>query len=221
MRSAAVVPALLLVGAGAFAVAVRADQAPKPTFSGRFTLNAAQSEDAREKMRAAMGNREGGGPGGGGGGGGRRMGGGGGGGSWGGHGGGGRHREGGGGAGDGAVGNNDAARESMRAVFEAPAEITITDTDNEIVILEKDGRMRTLHPDGKSEKNEASGDEVKTRRDGGRLIVETRTSRGSKITETFARDPEHHQIQMTLVLEPQSRPSLSIRRVYDEATPES
>jgi hypothetical protein len=215
MRLAAVIPALVLIGTSASLVG--ADEAPKLTFSGRFTLNAAQSEDAREKMRAALGHREGEGAGSGGG---RPMGGGHGGGSWGGHGGGGgaHHRPEGGTPGQ-ASGQDP--REAMRAVFEAPAELTITDTDSEVVVLEKDGRVRTLHPDGKSEKSESSGDEIKTRRDGGRLIVETKTAQGGKIIETFARDPEHRQIQMTLVLESPSRPSLSIRRVYDEAPPES
>lgn len=215
MRPAVLIPGLFLIGAGALAVTARADEAPKTTLSGRFTLNAAESEDAREKMRQARGGDGGqaGEAGGRHGGAGR----------WGGAGGGGHRRPDGGGPGGagGPGGGSDAARESMRAVFEAPAELTITDTGNEVVILEKDGRMRTLHPDGRSMKNDASGDEVKTRRDGERLVVETKTARGGKVTETFVRDVEHHRIQQTLVLEPQSRPSLSILRVYDEAPPES
>jgi len=202
MRLAVVIPVVMLAGAGPV------------TFSGRFILNAEKSEDARQKLHQSMEGREGHRSGGYGGG---TPGGGHGGGGWGSHPGGGeghRHPE-------GAPGSSSGdARESMRAVFDAPAEMTITDTDNEVVILEKEGRMRSLHPDGKSEKAEGSGDEVKTRRDGARLIVETKPARGGKITETFTRDPEHHQVDVLVLLENASRPPLSIRRVYDDATPE-
>jgi hypothetical protein len=107
----------------------------------------------------------------------------------------------------------------MHAVFEAPAEMTVTETDSEIVILEKDGRMRTLHPDGKSYKSESGTSEVKSRWDADRLVVETRTERGGKITETYRRDPESHRLTITLLLESPSRPTVSVRRVYDEEEP--
>src|SRR5262249_35077692 len=125
--------------------------------TGRWHFNAAQSEDARQKMRDAGGRHGGfggGGGGGGWGGGGRGGGGGGRGGGFGGAGFGGRH---GGmrGGGDGERPDGDW-RENMQAVFEAPEEMTVTQTDSEIDLMEKEGRLRTLHPDGKKYKSEGS-----------------------------------------------------------------
>ena len=134
-------------------------EAPTPSLAGRWKLNPELSEDARAKMReareAARGDGSGGdnGRGSGSGGGGR---------AW------GRGGHGGGGMGGGRGAGRSGARggdpqDSMREVFEAPAEFTITPTASEVVILEKDGRLRTLHADGKKYKAEGGAAEVEAR----------------------------------------------------------
>ena len=202
----------LLVAGVPLRPAASAAETARPSLSGRWQLNARDSEDAREKLRQAGGGRRG--PGGGLGGGERGPGGGGprGGGPRGGFGGGGRR---GGGPGGGRDGGGP--REAMRAVFEAPAEITITHTSAEIALLEKDGRLRALHPDGKGYKDSA-GAEVKTRWDDARLIVETRPERGPKVVETFALETEPRRLLVNVQLETPSGTPVTVRRVYDPAT---
>jgi hypothetical protein len=118
-----------------------------PDFSGHYTLNAAQSDDARQKLPSPG---HGGSPG-------ERPARGGGGGGY-----GGRHH---GGMGPGG-GQGDDGRDAMHALFEAPKDLSIIHTANEIAVMEEDGRLRTLHPDGKSYKSEGGANEVKTRWDG-------------------------------------------------------
>src|SRR6266571_242365 len=104
-------------------------EAPTPSLAGRWKLNPELSEDARAKMREAREASRGEGSGGGNGGGsGSSR-------------GGGRGGHGGGGMGGGRGAGRSAARggdpqDSMREVFEAPAEFTITPTASEVVILE-------------------------------------------------------------------------------------
>ena len=188
-----------------------AAETARPSLSGRWTLNARESEDAREKMRQAGGGRRGPGGGGGGergpGGGGPRGGGPRGGGF------GGRGPRG-GGPGGGREGGD--RRESMRAVFEAPPEITITHTSKEIALLEKDGRLRALHPDGKGYQD-TGGAEVKTRWDDARLVVETRPERGPKVVETFVLEAEPRRLVVNVRLETPSGTPVTVRRVYDAA----
>jgi hypothetical protein len=185
---------------------------PRPNLSGRFKLNPDESEDARQKMRESMQNSGGGrGPGGAGGGGY-------GGGRGGGMGGGGR-RGGGMGRSGGSGGPSDSGRdprESMRALFDAPVEMAVTATDSEIAILEKDGRLRTLHPDGQSYKAEGGTSETKTHWEPDRLVVETKTERGSKITESYSVDAARHKLNVVVQFENANRAPLSVHRVYDE-----
>ena len=162
----------------------------KPNGSGRFKLNPDESEDARMKMRDSMQNDGGGrGPGGGGGGMGRS-------------------------GGSGAP--SDSGRESMRSLFDAPVEMAVTATAAEIAILEKDGRLRTLHPDGQSYKAEGGTSETKTHWEPGRLVVETKTERGSKITEAYSIDAARHKLNVVVDFESPNRPPLSVHRVYDQ-----
>jgi len=186
-----------------------APETPTPSLAGRWKLNPELSEDARAKMREAMGARggEGWGSGNGGGsasgGGGRGWGGGG-------HGGGGR------GASRSGTSGGDP-QSAMREVFEAPAEFTITPTAAEVVILEKDGRLRTLHADGKKYRAEGGAAEVETRWDGGQLVVDTKSDRGPRITETFDAAPDRTRLTGTLKVDASRGPSVTVKRVYDPA----
>jgi hypothetical protein len=204
------------VGLSAVPASVADTAAPfaSPTsLSGRWQLDAKASDDARQKMREAMGgDREGGGEG-------RPRGGGfGGGGFGGGRGGGGR---GGGGFGGGRGGHGgddssrDQARAEMRTFFEPPVELTITDTPGEVVFSEADGGLRIVHPDGHKSKTD-EGSETVARRDAPGLVVERTTSRGTKLTETYSILPEGGRLQVVARMEsPRRGQPITVRRVYD------
>jgi hypothetical protein len=180
------------------------------SLGGRWLLNPELSDDARQKMREAREARGGGRYGGGGGGGGGH------GGGMGGYGGGARGR---GGMGGGRSEGASDPRESFRSALEAANELLITPTATEVVMMEKDGRMRVFHPDGKSRKSESGESEVKARWDANptRLVVETKTERGLRVTETYEATPDKTKMTLVLRLEGGPMPAFSLKRVYDPA----
>jgi hypothetical protein len=208
LRPNPILPIVTVLAAGVVSgsAASRAQEGATGTaaaLAGRWMFNPELSDDAREKMREAMEARGGGrlGPGGpgpvGGGGGGR-----------GGFGGGQR---------PGMRGPGEDRRETMRYVVEAPPELAITPTETEIVVLEKDGRMRTLHPDGKTYRAEGGSAEVKTRWDAGRLVVETKSARGPRLTETFEVAADRSRMTVILRLEGSPLPEVTVKRAYEPA----
>lgn len=197
-----------LCGAGAGPQVASAQTVGAPDFSGRYTLNTAQSDDPRQKLPPpdqgqhpegrpprGGGSPAGGPPAGAGFGGGRRH----------------------GGMGP-AAGQGDGGREAMRALFEAPKGLSITHTANEIAVLEEGGRLRTLHPDAKTYKSEGGANEVKTRWEGGELVVETKMPGGARLTETWGLEPTAKRLTIVSRLAPPSREPMEIRRVYDQGT---
>ncbi len=102
-----------------------------------------------------------------------------------------------------------------------PSEVTVTQLEPEIVFVEPEGRIRTLHPDGHKYKNEADSSEVQTHWDGARLLVESTSSRGSKLTEAWSLSPDKKQLTVVRKMESQSRPAISVRTVYDTSAPEA
>jgi hypothetical protein len=97
--------------------------------------------------------------------------------------------------------------------------MTITQTRSEIVVMEQDGRLRTLHPDGKSYKAEGGAVDVTTHWDAGRLVVETRSGRGPKLSETWSLDPGSGRLSITTAIEaPGGGSPVTIRSVYDRAS---
>ncbi len=206
--------AVLLAGAAYGSVLLHAEDKPAsavPNLGGRWVFNPELSDDARQKMREA---REGM-PGGGGAGGGYGSGGGMSGRGGGGMGGGGMGGHGGGMHGGGRGGPGADGREALRGVLEGANELTITPTETEVVILEKDGRMRILHPDGKGHKSEGGETEVKARWEGVRLVVETKSERGPRVSETYEVTPDRAKMTLTLRLEGGSMPAISLKRVYE------
>jgi hypothetical protein len=202
--SAFILAALVLGGGDTSA----ASAATPPDLSGRWVFNAEQSDDAREKLRGAMGR-----PGSGGSPGGRGPGGMGGGGGMGGPGGG----MGGGRGGQRPPGTGgDDRRAEMRALFEAARELSITQTAREIAILDKDGRLRALHPDGEKYKD-SSGAEVKTSWEKDRLVVRTAREGRPAVTETWRMAGEPAQIVVEMRFQPPSGEGVTIKRVYDRA----
>jgi hypothetical protein len=205
--SAFILTALVLVGGDTSAASART-----PDLSGRWVFNAEQSDDAREKLRGAMGRPggsggpRGGGPGGMGGGGGMGR-------PGGGMGGGGGQRP---PRGGDAAGGGDDRRAAMRAAFEAASELTITHTAREIAILEKDGRLRALHPDGEKYAD-SSGAEVKTKWEKDRLVVRTAREGRPAVTETWWMAGEPAQIVVEMRFQPPGGEGVTIKRVYDRA----
>ena len=224
MRAAFLSCALVLSsGAVPGPLPARADEKSKVAsvaadLSGHWVYNRDLSDDAQEKMREGMEERggRGGGPGGGDPGGGGM--GGPGGGGMGGSGGGGMGGRGGGPMGPppGGLGDDDT-RESMRAVFEPAEELTIEQGASEVTIDERFGRMRRLHPDGKKYKTDNGASELKTSWKEGRLLVETKGSRGGGVVETWELVPDRSRIIVNVKMEGGVGPGVVLKRIYDRA----
>lgn len=191
-----------------------------PQLVGEWKLNPELSEDPREKMRQAGGEGgrpEGGGPPPGGRSGGGWGGGGGGQGGGSGHHGGGRGggypgHGGPGGQGDGQGGPPAEGGRASSMAFTA-SRITVTNLEPEVTMLDPEGEVRQLHPDDKAYKDD-SGREIKTKWEAKRLVVETKTQRGStKETWTVGADPR----RLTLLLEVRraSGGAVTVKRVFD------
>jgi hypothetical protein len=205
---------MLLSGALAFAsgavpgpAPARADEKPKAApaavdLSGRFIFNRELSDDAREKMRQGMekgGGPGGRGPGGGGpGGGGGRM-----------------------GPPPSGMGGDGDPREGMRAIFEPAEELAISGTGTEIAIDEKFGRMRRLHPDGKKYKTDNGASDIKTSWKEGKLLVETKPSRGGGVVETWVLVPDGSRLIVNVRTQGGFGPGVELKRVYDRAKDET
>jgi len=188
---------------------------------GAWKLNAERSEDPRAKMREAGGGRVPGGmPGGPGGGGPGGMPGGPGGGKPGSPGGGGW----GGGTGARGVPPTSGAPQSGGrlgdASFTRPIafgeELTVTNLTPEITMVDPEGEIRRLHADNKGYKD-SSGLEVKTRWEGARLVVETKTGRGL-VKETWSVDDDPRRLTVLVRMDnPSGGAAVSVRRVFDPA----
>jgi len=202
----------------------RAAERLHPDFTGRWQLNAEESEDARAKLaeaRGRAGRPGGGGMGGPGGGGpaGGGMGGPGGGGM--GPGGGGMGPGGGGTGGPGGRGSGGPRGEggppggsAMRALVEAPQALTITGTDAEMTFDGGDGALLRIHVDGKSYDRE--GGELKTRaewKDAALVVVTTPKQGEMKVTTTYVLRAEKRKLEVTSKLS--GRTEVSVKRVYD------
>jgi hypothetical protein len=183
---------------------------------GEWRLNPELSEDPREKMRQA---REGGRPEGGG----YPAGRGGGGGGWGEGGGSGHHGggHGGGYGGHGGPGGQGDSQGGPRAEGDGRAlsmlftasQITVTNLEPQVTMLDPEGEVRQLHANDKAYKDDR-GNEIKARWEAKRLVVETKTQRGSaKETWTVGADPR----RLTVLLEVRrsSGGEITVKRVFD------
>jgi len=188
----------------------RAQTADRSALTGAWTLN----KDLSDQPPDRSGNGENGQ-----GGGGRRGGG---------YGGGG-HRGGGFGGGGGGYGRGGAGgagrsmdpdamarvREAMRDIINPPEHLTVTQSDSMVVLTGADGRTTRLSPDGKKIKDENTNVERKTKWDGAKLVTEISGLQG-KITQTYAVDPEKHQLQIVATLEGRNgQQPRTITHVYD------
>jgi hypothetical protein len=205
----------LVLGVG-FTLIVSAQSSPQPTppspIVGAWTLNKDLSV-APGNTPDSSGSGDSGDRGGRGGYGGRRGGGGfgGGGRGGGGFGGGGSGR--GGGAARGNPDDRRRMRDAMQEITQAPDRLTITQTESMVIITTGDGKTTRLSTDSKKVKDESTGIERKTHWDQGKLVSEISNAGPGKITQTFAGNPETHQLTVTLDFGDNRRqPS---HRVYD------
>jgi hypothetical protein len=173
--------------------------------SGVWVLDREKSDDAREKMREAMGGPGGrsgpGGPGG------RRPGSGGG------------APGAGGGPPPGAVGGQDP-REAMKALFEPAEEITITQTPREIEVDETFGELRRFRPNGRTYKTDNGLSETKAEWKDGVLHVETKGGPGAKRVETWELSPDGRRLTVRVEVEGGRMPDLTLTRVYNRSEDE-
>jgi hypothetical protein len=124
------------------------------------------------------------------------------------------------GAGGGAPPMNPDAsarmRDAMRDVMNPSDRLTIVQTESMILITGADGRTTRLSADGKKIKDENTGVERKTKWDGGKLVSEISGLGPGKMTQTFAVDPEGHQLRVSVQMEGgRSREPRTITHVYD------
>jgi len=121
--------------------------------------------------------------------------------------------------GGGRADPEDAARmrDAMRDVMNPSDHLTIRQTDSMIVMTGADGRTTRLSPDGKKIKDENTGVERRTKWEGDKLVSEINGLGRGKVTQTFAADPEHHQLRITVQMEGSGRSgqARTITHVYD------
>ena len=178
----------------------------KTSLTGAWTLNKELSDPAPDRgdQNADSGRRRGGGGGGGfgrgGGFGGRRM--------------GGR-----GGYGGGTPVDPEAMarmREAMRDITQPSEHLTITGSDKTVVITTAEGRTTRLATDGSKVKDDNTKIERKTKWDGDKLVSEISGIGRGKITQTYAVDPEHHQLRIvTSVERAEGGQARTITQVYN------
>jgi len=132
------------------------------------------------------------------------------------------------GGGGGRMGNAPPAnpeetarkRDAVRDIMEPSDRLTIVQTESMVLVTGADGRTTRLSPDGKKIKDDNTGVERKTKWDGGKLVSEIGGLGPGKMTQTFAVDPESHQLRVSVQMEGgRSRQPRTIAHVYDPATP--
>jgi hypothetical protein len=192
------------------AVPSRGQTVDKASIAGAWTLNREQSDqpmdrgdraDNGDRSRGARGGSRGGGFG---------------------RGGGGGMRGGGMGRGGGTGMNPEEMarlRDAMRDLTDPSDHLTITQTESMVVVTAADGRTTRLSPDGKKIKDDNTKIERKTRWEGAKLVSEISGLGSGKATQTFAVDPESHQLRMTVQMEGGGRSGSAqprtITHVYD------
>ena len=189
-----------------------------PDLSGRWTFNAAQSDNPRDMLQGrdstgdqprgrggaypSMGGGRGGFSGRGGGGFGRGRGGG---------------ERGGGGMSDE---QRQRTHQTMQLVFAAPPALTIVETDSSLAFGSDSGAALVLHDDGRkiTQIVDGGGDvEIKGHWQGNDFVVERKVSGGGKVTEDYLRSQNGKQLYVIVKFEGGRRRSLEFRRVYDGA----
>lgn len=198
--------AVALCGVVALGGAAATSSVDHPDLSGQWTLNAAQSDNPRDMLQArdSGGDESRGG--------GSR-------GGYGGRGGFGRGRRGG-----AASGMSDEQRQrmhqTMQLVFDAPAALTIAETDSSVAFAADGGAALVLYGDGRkvTQKVEGGGEvETRGRWQGNDFVVERKVSGGGKVTEDYLRSQDGKQLYVIVGFEGRRGRAIEFRRVYDGA----
>src|SRR5262245_11227599 len=92
-------------------------------------------------------------------------------------------------------------RDAMRDVMNPPDHLTIVQSGALVILTSADGRTTRLSTDGSKIKDENTKIERKTKWDGGKLVSEISGLGPGKVTQTFAVDPEHHQLRIAVQTE--------------------
>ncbi len=107
-------------------------------------------------------------------------------------------------------------RDAMRDVTNPSDHLIITQTESMIVLTGADGRTTRLSPDGKKIKDDNTKIDRSTKWDGGKLVSEIGGLAPGKTTQTFAVDPDNHQLRITVQMEGgRAGQARTITHVYD------
>jgi hypothetical protein len=115
------------------------------------------------------------------------------------------------------------ARPQLTRLLEAPARLSVVQTEGSIAFTDGDGRSWTFATTNKKEKHPYDGRtvDVKTRWTDGRLIKETTFEGGLKTIETYTTVAVPSQLHVTVKLEGNRLPHpITVRRVYDVERPQ-
>jgi len=110
--------------------------------------------------------------------------------------------------------------QTMQLVFDAPAALTIAQTDSSLAFALDGNAPLVLYSDGRkvTQKEEGGGDvETKGRWQGNDFVVERKVSGGGKVTEDYLRSQDGKQLYVIVSFEGRSGRSIAFRRVYDGA----
>ena len=197
-----------------------AETSAQPSINGTWKLNRDESDDAREKLRSAVGDRDQNGPmtrhGGMGGGIGMGIPG------IGGIGGMGRPTGPGPGRGPGAGSEDQRAR--LLDLVQASDQLRIAQKGSEIDVTDTESRMRTLFTDGRKlekPKKEAAQTQVKAHWERRTLITDEKGPGGEKISHSYELTGDGKQLADTLTLESKHlNTPIIVRSIYDQAAME-
>ena len=112
------------------------------------------------------------------------------------------------------------ARELVREVTEAPAELIITLGDGIVTFTDHEGRVKRYATTGKKEKHQMDAGvvETSTRWDKDALVLSFKGGNGVKVTRTYTLAPEGRQLWVEVKVEnPRMPRSAPLRHVYDPA----
>jgi len=108
--------------------------------------------------------------------------------------------------------------QTMQIAFDAPAALTIAETDSSIALASDGGAALVLYSDGRkvTQKVEGGGEvEIKGRWLGNDFVVERKVSGGGKVTEDYLRSQDGKQLFVIVKFEGGRGRSIEFRRVYD------
>jgi hypothetical protein len=183
--------------------ASRPPMPPNTTLTGKWKLNADDSDDGEKKMQQSHSGHGG----------------------QGGHGGGGGYPGGGGmhGGGYGGGHESDEGRAEMRELLNPSDTLNLVKKDNELDVTDADNHKLIFYTDNrKVEKSkDTSLQQLPADWKNGDLVSKEKSPRGGKLSRTFELGEEGHQLYETLRIESsRSNTTVVIRYVYDLVPPE-